>query len=195
MVQVDAWHCGDLSMSQQDPESPSIEKLREDILRRSAAEAEATVYSLSNSYLTANQKSLVEAVYQLPAGVFGYVLLGYLAFIEPRSYITAFLFAAICNAAVSIPWWFVANTNLAMMGLAFAGYAAQVIHLGFAIYFGYQGAWLSTGIAVASMFGLLAFITPSLWIYTYLGRGMNPKYRIAKKPFGMTFPFEKDLAE
>ena len=148
---------------------------------------------MNNPYLTRLQKAQVEAIFQLPIGLFGYVLLGHLAFVEPRSYIDAFLIAAFCNIAMAIPLWFAAHTALLTVGFFFAGTASTVIDLGLAGSLGYQGAWLGVGLGVAAAFGLLSFVTPSMWIYNVLGHGMHPKYRIAKKLFGIRFPFEDDL--
>ena len=180
-----------MSTEQQDPSSDDA--VRERIHRHAAAYAEATVYSMNNAYLTREQKAFVEAVYQTPLGVFGYTLLGHLALVEPRSYWVAFLVAAFCNAVSSVPWWVGANATLAKVGFFFAGTVTTVIDLGFAAYFGYQGDWLAVGIAVAAAFGLLTWIAPSMWIYNVLGRGMHPKYRIAKRLFGLEVPFERDL--
>jgi hypothetical protein len=181
-----------MSAEQLDPRSDDA--VRERFHRHAAAYAEAVVYSMNNAYLTREQKAFVEAVYQTPLGVFGYVLLGHLALMKPRSYWIAFLVAAICNAALAVPWWFGANTALANVGFFFGGTVTMVIELGFAAYFGYQGDWLAVGIAIAAAFGLLTLIAPSTWIYNALGRGMHPKYRIAKRLFGLEFPFERDLA-
>ena len=180
-----------MSLEQQEP-NPD-EAVKERIHRHAAAYAEAVVYSMNNAYLTREQKAFVEAVYQTPLGVFGYVLLGHLAFVEPRSYWVAFLVAAICNAVLAVPWWLGANTTIARVGFLFAGTVTTVMDLGFAAFFGYQGDWLAVGIAVASAFGLLTLIAPSTWIYNVLGRGLHPKYRIAKRLFGLEFPFERDL--
>jgi len=180
-----------MSAEQQDPTSDDA--ARERIHRRAAAYAEAVVYSMNNTYLTKLQKALVEAVYQTPLGVFGYMLLGHLALVEPRSYWVAFLVAAICNAVLAVPWWFGANTALANVGFFFGGTATMVIELGFAAYFGWQGDWMACGIAIAAAFGLLTFVAPSTWIYNVLGQGMHPKYRIAKRLFGLEFSFERDL--
>ena len=180
-------------MSEQAPENTSTSTIREDIHRRAAAFGEASVYSMNNTYLTRIQKAQVEAIFQAPIGLFGYVLLGHLAFVEPRSYIYAYLIAAFCNIAMAIPLWFAAHTALLTVGFFFAGTASTVIDLGLAGYLGYQGAWLGVGLGIAAAFGLLSFVTPSMWIYVILGHGMHPKYRIAKKLFGIRFPFEDDL--
>jgi hypothetical protein len=180
-------------MSAEQHAPSSNDGVRERIHRHAAAYAEANVYSMNNAYLTKEQKALVEGVYLTPLGVFGYVLLGHLALVEPRSYWMAYLVAAVCNGALAIPWWLAANTTLAKVGFLFAGAVTYVVDLGFAAYFGYQGDWVSVGIAFASAFGLLTLIAPSTWIYTVLGRGMHPKYRIAKRLFGLEFPFERDL--
>ena len=183
-------------MSEHQPENPSDSDsvVRERIHRQAAAFAEATVYSMNNIYLTKMQKAYVEEVYQLPIGLFWYILFGHLLFVEPQSYLDAFLVAAVSNVVVAIAWWFASNLRIANLGFLFGGYASTVINFGFAGYLGYQGAWPAAGIAAASATGLLSMIVPSVWIYPILGRGMNPKYRIAKKLFGIEFPFEKDLS-
>lgn len=182
-----------MSESQTKNSSDSDNVVSGRIHRHAVAYAEAQTYSLNNNYLTKAQKAQVEAVCQFPIGLFGYLLLGHLAFAEPQSYLTAFIFAAACSAVVAIPWWYMANTTIAKAGFLFAGGVTTVIELGFAVYLGYHGYWPAVGIAVASALGLLVMIAPSMWIYSLLSRNMNPKYRIAKKLFGVNFPFEKDL--
>jgi hypothetical protein len=176
------------------------QKDHESIHRQAAAFAEATVYSLNNNYLTRLEKALVECIYQMPGGVFCYVFLGHLALVEPRSYTTALLYAAICNIALAILLWVSLSPALAkqeflFIGSFFGGNVASLISIVMAGYLAYKRLWLGAGLGLGCAVGLAAIIEPSTFIYTILSRGMHPKYTIAKKLFGTRFPFEQSLAD
>lgn len=182
-------------MSERENQSPVTDKIREDIHRHAAAYAEAMVYSMNNSYLTNVQKAYVESLYQLPLGVFSYSLLAMLAFGKPGNYLEAFLVAAFVSLCFAVTVWVETNMTWVKIGFIFVGPAATIINLALAGYLGYQGNWIGVGIGIAAALGFLALIAPSTYVYTILSRGMHPKYTLAKKLFGIRFPFEDILLE
>jgi hypothetical protein len=54
-------------------------EIRARIQRNAARYAEAMVYTMNNTYLRTSQKVLVEAWFQFPVGLFGYLLMAQLA--------------------------------------------------------------------------------------------------------------------
>lgn len=175
------------------PDRPDDVRAR--IHREAARYAEAMVYSMNNPYLTRHQKALVEAWYQFPIGLFGYLLLGYLAIKSPEAYLSAFLIAYGIAAAVSLLNWIVSLPTpiLVTLGLLFAGWIETAISLVFMLFFLYHGAWVPAGLAVASACGVLSIVSPTVHLYAMLSRGrMHFKYRFAKRRFGITFPFENN---
>ena len=167
--------------------------VRARIHREAARYAESRVYSMNNPYLPRFQKALVEAWYQFPIGVFGYLLMGYLAIKDPYQYLSAFLIAYGVAAVVSLLNWFVSLPApvLVALGLLFAGWIETAVSLAFALFFLYQGGWIASGLSVASACGVLSIISPPVHLYAVLsGRGMHFKYRFAKRRFGISFPFE-----
>ena len=180
-------------MSEETDQSSSIDKTREDIHRRAAAYAESAVYSMNNSYLTKVQKAYVESLYQLPLGVFSYSFLAMLAFGKPGNYLEAFLVAAFTSSCFAVAVWVEASMAWVKIGFIFAGPAATLVNLVLAGYLGYQGNWVGVGLGLAAALGVLALIAPSTFLFTIFSRRMHPKYMLAKKLFGIRFPFEDDL--
>ena len=180
-----------------EPQTGQAEKIQQ-IHRQASAYTEAMVYSLNNQYLTQMQKALVECVYQVPGGAFSYAFLAHIAFAARPSYFIAFLLAGACNAGIAIFLWFSAGPGLAgktllFMGGLFAGRISSVINILFAAYLAYRGLWVGAALGLAFAVGLAALIQPSTFIYASLSQGMNAKYSIAKKLFGIKFPFEQQF--
>lgn len=168
--------------------------VRDKVHRQAKAYAEARVYSMNNEYLTKAQKFYVEGIYQTPLGVFDFALLAMLAFGKEGNYLEAYLTAAFVNLCFALAIWAETSISMAKLGFIFAGIAHTVACLSLSVYMAIFGNFVGAGIGVACALGLTSFLAPSLWLYNFLGRGMNPKYRIAKKLFGVRFPFEDELA-
>jgi len=158
----------------------------------------AYVYSLKNTYLSNLQKALVEAVFQVPIGVFGVAWLTYMAVTPPPAYLRGYLFAAAVNLVFAIPLWAAARAWATRPVLflpwryVFAGRAASVIDLVFAAYLAYHQRWIAAAIGVGCALWLSTLFAPSLYLYMGLSRRMHPKYAIAKKLFGVRFRFEEE---
>src|SRR5262249_27531348 len=124
---------------------------------KAGAYAEATVYSLSNPYLSRVQKAQIEAVYQLPLGAFTYALILMLLANGPSGWLNAYLVAC----AVSIPvWaisWFMPGSFTVGIGTFFAGSFSTIGCLALGAVALYQGQYSVAVIAAAIAFlgGLL----------------------------------------
>lgn len=170
----------------------NYDEIKARIHRNAARHAEANVYSMNNPYLTRSQKVLVEAWFQFPVGVFGYVILTYLA-LHPHHYFRAFVFAYIAVGIVALiaRSIFLPDRLLLALGILFAGWTQTAVSLAFIALFLYRTDWGGTAIALASATGLLTILAPSMHLYTILSpRGMHCKYAFAKSRFGIAYPFE-----
>ncbi len=164
---------------------------REESHRNAMAYAEANTYSLNNPYLSREQKAGVEAVYQFPLGAFTYSL-GFFALGGGAAFWNAYFSACMacvlamfaCMALMRAKWF-------VLSGTFFAGSLAMIIHLGIAAYALFEGRSGVAAFVGLQAFGLMAFFIPSMWLWpVFVGGGMHPKYRIAKRMFGIVFPFE-----
>jgi hypothetical protein len=160
-----------------------------DIHLMAAARAEATVYSLQNTYLAARQKAELEAVYQFPLGVFFYAFVAF-TLVVGTGPLSAYILASI----ISLPAWlfarFVAPRWLYYFAFLYAGWTSTVVALGVAVWAGFQQDWITLAFALASIFALDTFIELPMWLWIAASRKMNAKYVLAKKMFGVAFPFE-----
>ena len=170
------------------------DSVKADIHRVAAAKAEATVYSMTNPYLTAHEKARVEAIYQFPFGIFTYVFAHY-ALVGHQTFwvsygaatfagIVAWLF---CQSMprTKLIWW---------AGFVLAGWGGTIIQLAIAIYALFQRRWGVAAFVGLEAFGIMTMFMAPMWAWTiFNGRRMNPKYVIAKKLFGTVFPFETQL--
>jgi hypothetical protein len=170
----------------------NIDEVRASIHRKASARAEASVYSLNNTFLTTPQKAQIEAVYQFPLGVMHYALaIAGLAMSYP--FWTAWLAASAVGVVAWLLARFLPGRLFWPIGLAFGGNVSTVVCLALAITAGVMGRYgLAAYLALAGL-GLTALIEAPMWLWS-TSRGMNPKYRIAKRMFGVTFPFENETA-
>ena len=84
------------------------------------------------------------------------------------------------------------NRFFRTMGMVVVGgWVATILQLGVAGYFAYSGWWGATAVAVLAAVGLLSFIVPMMLLWNIGSGGLHPKYRLAKRMYGLTFPFER----
>lgn len=165
-----------------------------DIQRLAQARTKAAIYSLDNPYLTLEEKTRVEAVYQFPLGVF-ILAFAYCALALDQSFWSAYGYATLLGMAAWLLCWAKPDIKV-FLWAAFihAGWIGTIIDLAIAGYALYERRW---GVAVfvgLEAFGLMALLIPPMWAWSLFGgRRLNPKYTIAKKLFGTVFPFERDL--
>jgi len=170
----------------------STDAIRAEIHRKAAARVEARLYSLENAYMTQEQKAKVESVYQFPSGVFDYSFALFALWqhlpIWP-SFVgasviasTAWLFARFLPGRLFWPLGIFFSGNVAMLICLLAAGYAMLVHLyGVAVFL------------VLAGYGATTFIEAPSWLWNLTSRGMNSKYGIAKRMYGITFPFETDL--
>lgn len=169
----------------------STDAIREEIRRKAAARAEATVYSLNNSYMTQEQKAKVEAVYQFPFGLLDYALAFFSLWLKYPMW-NAWLAASAVGIAGWIAARFLPGRLFWPIGLVFGGSISTLISIAFAItavVMGQYGVAIYLGLAA---FGITSIVEVPMWLWS-AGRRMNPKYGIAKRMFGITFPFESEI--
>lgn len=162
------------------------------IHQQAAAKAEATVYSLNNPYLTDYQKAQVEVVYQFPLAAFGYTF-GVAALAFGQSFGMSYGIAT----AVSLITWIAARylpgKAFIYPGFLFAGNISSLISLGLAAWALVESRWWIAGFMVADAVGVASFLTLPMHLWSMTSPGLNAKYAIAKRMFGIRFPFEADL--
>lgn len=160
--------------------------------RKVMANSEARIYSLNNTYLTQQQKAEVESVYQFPIGIFAYPFV-ISALVFDQSFLSAFLIASLFSAAAWLAARFFSGRIFFYIGLICGGWIATVLQLGLA---GWAATETRYGVAVFTAlhaFGITSLLTIGMWLWTFSSRRIHPKYGIAKRLFGVTFPFEGDL--
>lgn len=80
------------------------------------------------------------------------------------------------------------------IGLLFGGNVSTIINLFLAGLALWMGRWEVAIFMVAAAFGIASFIQPPMWLWAITRSDrINPKYGIAKRMFGTSFPFEADL--
>jgi hypothetical protein len=178
------------------PREPTLgrrdDDVRAKIHRNAARHAEAVVYTMNNTYLTRPQKILVEAWFQFPIGVFGYLLMAYLA-VRPAEYVAAFILSYVVAGIIALVTRIVPLPErlLVILGLLFAGLSETVVSVAFIAFFLYYNAWGAAVIALGSATGFLSVLSPSMHLYTILSpSGLHCKYAFAKSRFGIVYPFE-----
>jgi hypothetical protein len=170
-----------------------LEVTRARIHRAANAHAEATVYSMNNPYLTASEKAQVEAVYQFPIGIFTYPFV-----VNAVAFDQTFWVAYLNASFVAFLAWCAARwlpgRPFFYIAFLYAGWVGTLIQLGFAGWAALEGRYWVAGFAALSAIGIASFLTIGMWLWSFSYRRINPKYAIAKRLFGIEFPFEKDLA-
>lgn len=187
------WHTG-VESSVESGWDMAEENVTQEIEPKAVAHAEALVYSLNNPYLTLHQKAQVEAVYQFSFGVLSYAFAG-LTLLADQSIGAAYLNASIVGAvAWLISRYMMVGKLYLPLSVVLAGNGSTLIHLALASYAVWSGRW-GVGIALGlEAFGLLSWAMLPAWLWPMLfGGKMNPKYRIAKRMFGIIFPFERTI--
>lgn len=165
-----------------------IDAVRARIHAEASAHAEGTVYTMTNTYLSRTQKSMVEAVYQFPLAVMGYAF-GLLTLLADQSIYFAFLNASFIGGLA----WLLARYKgryVAPVGLYMGGWIETVINLAMAAYALYLQRWGLAAIFVLGALGATSVVMLPMWLWGVTSKGLHAKYAIAKRMWGMTFPFE-----
>jgi hypothetical protein len=170
-----------------------LTEARDRIHRQASAHAEASVYSLNNTYLSQWQKAQVEAVWQFPIGVFAYPFVVTAVALD-QSFWVAYGVATVFSAMA----WLIASRApakpLVAVSFLYAGWIGMLIHIALAVWALVEGRLAVAIFTGLDAIGLASFLTIGMWLWSATSRRMNPKYAIAKRLFGIEFPFEKDLA-
>jgi hypothetical protein len=166
--------------------------IREQIHRHAQAHAEATVYSLNNPYLTTTQKWKVEAVFQFPIAVFAYAFAVF-ALAQGQSIWMAYVSATIVSAGAWALARFLPGKFFYPLSIGFAGGGYTVVCLVLAALAAFQQRWGVAAFMGLSAFAITSFVAAPMWLWTITAGRLHPKYGIAKRLFGVTFPFEAEL--
>jgi len=181
-------------------ENQSTEEIKQEIARKAAAHAEANVYSLNNSYLTAEEKQEVELWFQLPGNVmlYAFVITAiWSVVVAPLSWSLIIGIPLGVNVIVGLLNWYFYKKNLVYkLYLTFLySWILYLVSFGAAAFLFFKGAIVLAIISLVAPFGLLAIVEPSIYFYSILAKKhrMHPKFAFFKKEYGHTFPFEQDL--
>lgn len=79
------------------------------------------------------------------------------------------------------------------ISLFFAGTGYAVICVALAIFALVEARWAVAAFLVLSSVGVTGLVEAPMWLWTVTAGRLNPKYGIAKRMFGTTFPFEAEL--
>ena len=177
----------------------STEEIRQEIQRKAAAKAEASVYSLNNAYLTTQEKQEVELWYQFPGNVmlWAFVITAIYSVYSPLSWSKIIAVPLSANAIVGIWNWYFYKKNLIykLYLTVFHSWILYLVGFGAAAFLFFKGAIVLAIISAIAPFGLLALVEPSIYIYSILAQKyhMHPKFAFFKKEHNHTFQFEQDL--
>jgi hypothetical protein len=145
-------------------------------------------YNLKNTFLTEQQKAVVEAWYQFPLGIFEILLFSSFIFWSDVTIWKIILYSYLFGLLIAFLNWRFINNFFIKLGYLVGGNASTLICIGFAIYFGFNSQWLFMIIAILSSLGLIGIISPSVVLYSILSINKgHPKYIFAKKYFNINF--------
>ncbi|WP_426034951.1 hypothetical protein [Brevundimonas sp. DC300-4] len=169
--------------------------LRSEMRANANAHAEASVYTLNNPYLTAFEKAQVEAIYQFPIGVMGFSF-GALALFGEQSLYFAYLNSSFHGFLAWVVARYKPGNLVPPLGFITGGWVMTIINLALAGYALYLERWGVAAFMGLSAFGITSAVMLPLWLWHLderrlpAGQRMHAKYLIAKRRWGMSFPFE-----
>jgi hypothetical protein len=179
-------------------ENHSNAKLREEIYQKAAARAEATVYTLGNTYLCKEDKREVEFWYQLPGHImlYSFVIAAiWSVAVGPLSWSKIICIPLAVNIIVGLlNWRFYNRAFLYKLYLTILhSWVLYLVGFGTAAFLFFKGAIALAIISLVAPFGLLAFAEPHILIYAALAKKyrMHPKYAFFKRFYRYEFPFEE----
>ncbi len=173
-------------------------KLRENIHRRAASHAEATVYTLGNTYLSQAERTEVELWFQLPGNIMLYAfVIGAIwsVVVGPLSWSKIIGIPLAVNVIVGLLNWYFYKKNFVykLYLSVLHSWILYLVGIGAAVFLFFKGAIALAIISLVAPFGLLAFVEPHLFFYSMLAKkyGMHSKYAFFKRFYGYNFPFEE----
>lgn len=179
-------------------ENDSDAKLREKIYQKAAAHAEATVYTLGNTYLSKEEKTEVELWFQLPGNVMFYsfvIAAIWSVAVGPLRWSKIIGIPLAVNVIVGLLNWHFYNKNfMHKLYLTFLhSWILYLVGFGAATFLFFNGAIALAILSLVAPFGLLAFAEPHILFYSILAKKyrMHPKYAFFKRFYGYEFPFEE----
>lgn len=180
--------------------SDSDSELRERVQRQAAAHAEATVYSLSNPYLSGEQKTEVEMWFQFPGDVSFIAMLACLVYstYSPLSWYWIIGIPLAVNCAFGIVNWLVYDRRLLYVVYLsiLHNFVLWIITLAAITVLVINGAYGKAALAFLLKLFLSVLFEPHIIIYSILSQpyGMNSKYVFFKRFYGHEFPFDRDMS-
>lgn len=173
--------------------------LRENIRRQAAARAEATVYTLGNTYLSQEQKMEVEHWFQFPGNIGLVTMLACLVYsvYSPLSWYWIIGIPLIANCLFGIANWLVYSRKF-LKGVylsIFHNFVLWMLTIIAIILLVINGAYIKALLAFFLKLFLIAFFEPHMLIYSFLSRKyqMHPKYAFFRRIYGHEFPFEETI--
>lgn len=171
-------------------------KIVEEIHTRAAKKAQASVYSLDNQYLNYYEKQEVEMWFQLPGNffllVFWLTSILHVYYGFHWSYI--FIVPMITDVVVGIINWYLYPKRLILYlyRSIFHNFVLYAIAIATCIFLILHGSYVFAVLTIIARFGVLTFLEPHLFFYSFLSRNykMHPKYAFFKRHYNHEFPFE-----
>lgn len=142
-------------------------------------------YDMKNPFLTDEQKVTVEAWYQFPIGIFAFIFFGCFAFFENLTVLEIIFYSYLFGIIIALINWKFLLKSFIFLGHIFGGNISSVIFIGFAVYFGFEHNWILMTLAIMDSAGLLGFVSPSMWLYSFFSikKNIHPKYIFADRYF------------
>lgn len=183
-------------------ENNNFEARPDEISLKAMAMTEATVYSLNNPYMTRLEKAQVEAVYQIPYGVMDYTIIYFLLIYHFPPGQFPFGTAFIIGTMVSAGAWGICLHIPPKLALALSfvlcGNVRTLVCVAAAAICAWSGRYGGAVYLGLAAFGITCPIQLPMWLWMWGWiwspyQSMHFKYKIAKRLFGITFPFEQHL--
>ena len=141
-------------------------------------------YDMKNYFLTQGQKTIVEAWFQLPIGIFSFIFFACFIFFKNLTILEIIFYSYLISTVIAIINWKIYLKPFIFLGYIFGGNISTIISIAFAIYFGFEHKWILMILALADSVGLLGILSPSTWLYTFFSANkIHPKYIFANRYF------------
>lgn len=170
-----------------------------------AAYVEAGSYRIDNLYFSRQEKAIIESVFGFPQGIFVYSFFYFIAFLN-LDFLKSYIISSILSAfAVPISLNFRGMWIVLVGSIFYAGNFSIITELGLVLYLYFHGMQKYAILFVSFPLIVGNFLIPSFYLWNILYsripiagsskkiRGINPRYIIGKKLFGVSFPFEEKL--
>jgi hypothetical protein len=151
-------------------------------------------YDIKNPFLNDEQKIVVEAWFQFPIVFFEIFFFSCFIFLKGLTVFEIILYSYLIGITVAVINWRFVVKFFILLGQIIGGNVSSLISVIFAVYFGIHNQWTLVVLALFSALGITGFLSPSMWLYSFLSIGKpNSKYIFAKKYFDKNKTEKKEI--